>query len=536
MSSGSSHTVKHHQQQSQRTPVPAASASSSRPWPTHSIRAAERVESSSHSTSNPQNASDKMLNVADAVQRDRLGQFVRRQRVGLSECGCGLAGVGRRWRLPAPVACAAATRTPHQPTITSSNTAQHTLLRTIAIRNSLPSRHDLRQSRLYRLLPESPSRSSCHKIARVPTRCRSILRPRPASRSPSLRIRRSVSCRSSACRSSVLVLLDAMTAELQRAFTSLGQAGPNQKDATSSCRPTSSATPSAMPTSVSIRAQYGALADSSSQPRRAWPTSRSASATPSSTTPTATIAAPPSTACSCRWPTIAQALARTLWLATNAGYGNALDNYLRVKTEAQVRAKEEDSSPDFSQEPPQVSIGKPAPPVVDRPRRVGTARQRVSRSVFRDYPDVYQNMVMLTVQNETDYYASSEGSRVVAPHHAGTPGRLRRHPRRRRHGPVPRPDLRSRNRRRPALAGRSRSRHPRTGQEPRSAAQSARHRAFRWPGHPLRSRLRRLLSRSARPPPRRPAPARRRRRPDLHQGTEQGRAPQFPLRRRRPHA
>ena len=28
-----------------------------------------------------------------------------------------------------------------------------------------------------------------------------------------------------------------------------------------------------------------------------------------------------------------QALARTLWLATNTGYSNALDNYLRVKTE-----------------------------------------------------------------------------------------------------------------------------------------------------------------------------------------------------------
>jgi TldD protein len=36
--------------------------------------------------------------------------------------------------------------------------------------------------------------------------------------------------------------------------------------------------------------------------------------------------------------------------------------------------------------------------------------------IFRSYPDVYQNMVLLTVQNETDYFASSEGSRIVAPH------------------------------------------------------------------------------------------------------------------------
>jgi predicted Zn-dependent protease len=36
--------------------------------------------------------------------------------------------------------------------------------------------------------------------------------------------------------------------------------------------------------------------------------------------------------------------------------------------------------------------------------------------IFREFPDVYQNVVMLTAQNETDYYASSEGSRVVTPH------------------------------------------------------------------------------------------------------------------------
>jgi predicted Zn-dependent protease len=109
------------------------------------------------------------------------------------------------------------------------------------------------------------------------------------------------------------------------------------------------------------------------------------------------------------------ALARTLWVATNNGYGTALDNYLRVKTEAEVRAKEEDTSPDFSQELPQTYIGKPAPlVVVDK----AAWEQRVKglSKVFREYPDVYQNMVVLTAQNETDYFASSEGSKVVMPH------------------------------------------------------------------------------------------------------------------------
>ncbi len=104
-----------------------------------------------------------------------------------------------------------------------------------------------------------------------------------------------------------------------------------------------------------------------------------------------------------------------MWLATNAGYGNALDSYLRVKTESQVRAKEEDTSPDFSQETAQTAMRKPAPPVVVD-RAAWEQRVKALSRIFREYPDVYQNVVMLTVQNETDYFASSEGSRVMTPH------------------------------------------------------------------------------------------------------------------------
>ena len=110
-----------------------------------------------------------------------------------------------------------------------------------------------------------------------------------------------------------------------------------------------------------------------------------------------------------------EALARSLWLATNTGYGTALDNYLRVQTEAEVRAKEEDTSPDFSQQAPQTHIGGIAPPIVID-RAAWEQRVRELSRIFRDYPDVYQNMVFLTVQNETDYFASSEGSQIVAPH------------------------------------------------------------------------------------------------------------------------
>ncbi len=210
------------------------------------------------------------------------------------------------------------------------------------------------------------------------------------------------------------VLLDTMTAELQRAFTSLGRPGPGTHDADKQLPPYFLSYSVSDSSSISIRAQYGALAESSAnhvriadvQVRLGNPKldnthgNHRGSAVNSLQLPLTDDR---------------EALARTFWLATNTGYGTAMDNYLRVQTEAQVRAKEEDSSPDFSQEQPQTSIGKPAP-LVSVDRAAWEQRVRALSRIFRDYPDVYQNLVMLTAQNETDYYASSEGSQVVAPH------------------------------------------------------------------------------------------------------------------------
>ena len=205
------------------------------------------------------------------------------------------------------------------------------------------------------------------------------------------------------------VLLDAMSAELHRAFTSLGKQG-DAKQLPPYFLNYSVADASA----VSIGAQSGGLVNSSSnharvadvQVRIGEPKLDNTHGRHRSSAVTSTEL--PLT-------NDREALARSLWLATNTGYGSALDNYLRVKTEAEVRAAEEDNSPDFSQEAPQVHLGKPAPPVaVDRAE--WEQRVRALSFVFREYPNVYRNAVMLTAQNETDYFASSEGSQVVAAH------------------------------------------------------------------------------------------------------------------------
>jgi len=209
------------------------------------------------------------------------------------------------------------------------------------------------------------------------------------------------------------VLMDAMTTELHRAFTSLGKQAAG-KDADKQLPPYFLSYSVSDASSASVRAQYGAVVDSSAgrarvadiQVRLGEPKLDNTHGTHRG-----------SAVNSMQLPLTddREALARSLWMATNTGYSTALDNYLRVKTEAEVRAKEEDTSPDFSKEEPQTHLGTPAPPVeVDR--AAWGERVAALSKIFREYPDVTQNMVMLTVQNETDYFASSEGSRVVTPH------------------------------------------------------------------------------------------------------------------------
>jgi predicted Zn-dependent protease len=108
------------------------------------------------------------------------------------------------------------------------------------------------------------------------------------------------------------------------------------------------------------------------------------------------------------------AIARTLWFATNRGYGNALDGYLKVKTEQQVRAKEEDASADFSSETATTAILPPSPPLnIDRD--AWQNRLRELSGIFRQYPDVFFNNVTLESTTETDYFVSSEGAKVATP-------------------------------------------------------------------------------------------------------------------------
>jgi predicted Zn-dependent protease len=119
------------------------------------------------------------------------------------------------------------------------------------------------------------------------------------------------------------------------------------------------------------------------------------------------------------------ALGESLWYATNRGYGRALDSFLQVKTEQQVRAKEEDSSPDFSKDQPAVALVPiEAAHTVTAPLMTGAdtksaweQRLRELSGLFKQYPDIFSNQVGLQASNETDYYVSSQGAKVSTPNH-----------------------------------------------------------------------------------------------------------------------
>ncbi len=106
------------------------------------------------------------------------------------------------------------------------------------------------------------------------------------------------------------------------------------------------------------------------------------------------------------------ATARVLWKLTYEGYRKAQRAFLNVKTQTAVRAKEEDTSADFSEEAAQKSVtGEATPLGVDQKKWEEQARRY--SGLLRKYPEVEESYVTLVAQKSTTYFVSTEGSRVV---------------------------------------------------------------------------------------------------------------------------
>jgi TldD protein len=108
------------------------------------------------------------------------------------------------------------------------------------------------------------------------------------------------------------------------------------------------------------------------------------------------------------------AIARVLWELTDREYKRAVPALLNVRTNTAVRAEEEDKSPDFSQEKPQIHLDESLPPALfDRSAWEGEIK-RLS-AAFRKYPEVYFARVVLLVQHSKSRMVSNEGATLSSP-------------------------------------------------------------------------------------------------------------------------
>jgi TldD protein len=208
------------------------------------------------------------------------------------------------------------------------------------------------------------------------------------------------------------ILIDTMEAELHRAMGSLGNTA---TDATQQPKPYFLSYAVSDADSIAMSAQFGAIVGSNESRRRVADVQvRLGTAAEDNThgdhrnSALTTVPLPLTDD--------GAALARSLWFATNRGYAKALDGYLKVKTEQQVRAKEEDGSADFSNEKAATDL-LPSPPALVVDRAAWQDRLREISGIFKQYPDVFFNNVALEASTETDYFVSSEGAKVATPSH-----------------------------------------------------------------------------------------------------------------------
>jgi predicted Zn-dependent protease len=106
------------------------------------------------------------------------------------------------------------------------------------------------------------------------------------------------------------------------------------------------------------------------------------------------------------------AIARVLWKLTYEEYRKARQSLANVKTKDAVRAKDEDDSPDFSQEKASNYVEKASTVKFPEQRAWEDLARRYS-TCFRQYPQVEESLVFMSASKGSSYLVSTEGTRVV---------------------------------------------------------------------------------------------------------------------------
>ena len=105
------------------------------------------------------------------------------------------------------------------------------------------------------------------------------------------------------------------------------------------------------------------------------------------------------------------ALRSALWAQSDRAYKDAVERWGRVKSQAAVKAEEEDKSPDLSAETPETAIQAPAPLAYDRP--AWEEKLRRWSAPFGRAAHVLDSGVEVRLGRESRTIVTSEGTRVI---------------------------------------------------------------------------------------------------------------------------
>lgn len=103
-----------------------------------------------------------------------------------------------------------------------------------------------------------------------------------------------------------------------------------------------------------------------------------------------------------------QALRKTIWLATDRAYKNAIERYEKAVTNAKVKVKEEDSSADFTNEKPIKFYGK-GEIITPIPDKIIPLLNKLSKK-FEAYPWIYSSSVNFMGNSRKKTLITSEGT------------------------------------------------------------------------------------------------------------------------------
>ncbi len=104
------------------------------------------------------------------------------------------------------------------------------------------------------------------------------------------------------------------------------------------------------------------------------------------------------------------AIRRRVWLDTDRVYRLASERLIKVRAAQQVKAAEQDDSPDFSSEEPVVHFEAPPPFVFNADQ--AAARVRTLSAGFAKEPAILSSAVSLTMQRQIRYLVTTEGTRL----------------------------------------------------------------------------------------------------------------------------